>query len=38
MSPERLNEDSRSAENDIWSVGATFVTMIFGLTVYSDIT
>ena len=30
MSPERLNEDSRSAENDIWSVGATFVTMITG--------
>ena len=30
MSPERLNGDSRSAENDIWSVGATFVTMISG--------
>ena len=30
MSPERLNEDSRSAENDIWSVGATFATMISG--------
>ena len=31
MSPERLNEDSRSAENDIWSVRATFVTMISGV-------
>ena len=30
MSPERLNGASRSAENDIWSVGATFVTMITG--------
>lgn len=28
MSPERINEAPRSAENDIWSVGATFVTMI----------
>ena len=28
MSPERFNGESRSAENYIWSVGATFVTMI----------
>ena len=30
MSPERLNEDSRSSENDMWSVVATFATMISG--------
>ena len=30
MSPERINEAPRSAENDIWSVGATFVAMITG--------
>lgn len=30
MSPERLANDSRIAENDIWSVGATFVSMISG--------
>lgn len=30
MSPERLNGASRSTENDIWSIGATFVTMITG--------
>ena len=30
MLPERLNGDSRSAENDIWNVVATFVTMISG--------
>ena len=30
MSPERLNSASRSAANDIWSVGATFVQMITG--------
>ena len=28
MSPERLNNASRSAANDIWSIGATFVQMI----------
>ena len=32
MSPERLKGDTRSAENDMWSVGATFVTMITGNT------
>ena len=30
MSPERLNNASRSAANDIWSIGATFVQMISG--------
>ena len=30
MSPERLNSASRSAANDIWSIGATFVQMISG--------
>ena len=30
MSPERLNNASRSAANDIWSIGATFVEMISG--------
>ena len=30
MSPERLNGAERSAANDIWSVGATFVHMITG--------
>ena len=30
MSPERLKGDSRSAANDIWSVGATLVHMISG--------
>ena len=30
MSPERLKEDLRSAENDIWSFGTTFSTMITG--------
>lgn len=31
MSPERHEKkESRCAENDIWSVGATFVTMISG--------
>ena len=30
MSPERLNGADRSAANDIWSVGATFVHMISG--------
>ena len=30
MSPERMNSESRSAANDIWSVGATFVHMITG--------
>ena len=28
MSPERLNNASRSAANDIWSIAATFVQMI----------
>ena len=37
MSPERLNREARSAENDIWSVGATFVTMISGHSLnYND--
>lgn len=36
MSPERINVASRSAENDIWSVGATFVTMITGNTINSN--
>ena len=30
MSPERINNASRSAANDIWSVGATFVQMVTG--------
>ena len=30
MSPERLNNASRSAANDIWSIGATFIQMISG--------
>ena len=30
MSPERINNASRSAANDIWSVGATFVEMVTG--------
>ena len=30
MSPERINNTSRSAENDMWSIGATFVQMITG--------
>ena len=30
MSPERLNNAPRSAANDIWSIGATFVQMISG--------
>ena len=30
MSPERLQGAERSAANDIWSVGATFVHMITG--------
>ena len=30
MSPERLSGDSRSRENDMWSVGATFVRMVTG--------
>ena len=30
MSPERLNGASRSAPNDIWAIGATFVEMICG--------
>lgn len=30
MSPERYFGEARSAENDLWSVGATFVTMISG--------
>ena len=30
MAPERLNNEPRSAENDIWCVGATFVTMVTG--------
>ena len=38
MSPERLNGDSRSAENDMWSVGATFVTMITGNTLNHNMT
>lgn len=36
MSPERINGASRSAKNDIWSVGATFVTMISGKTLNSN--
>ena len=32
MSPERINGAHRSAENDMWSVGATFVKMITGNT------
>ena len=32
MSPERLDSASRSAANDIWSLGATFVQMISGKT------
>ena len=30
MSPERMNGDDKSAANDIWSVGATFVHIITG--------
>ena len=30
MSPERMNNTSRSSANDIWSVGATFVQMVTG--------
>ena len=33
MSPERIAGESRSAENDMWSIGATFVTMISGHTI-----
>ena len=33
MSPERVGGVSRSAENDIWSIGATFVKMVTGQTV-----
>ena len=33
MSPERIDGASRSAENDMWSIGATFVTMISGHTI-----
>ena len=33
MSPERIEGAGRSAENDIWSIGATFVTMISGHTI-----
>ena len=37
MSPERLNNASRSAANDIWSIGATFVQMISGQQInYQD--
>ena len=32
MSPERLNGAPPSAENDMWSVGATFVKMVTGNT------
>ena len=32
MSPERIEGAARSAENDMWSIGATFVTMISGHT------
>ena len=30
MSPERINGEHRSVENDIWSVGATFIKMVTG--------
>ena len=30
MSPERLNNASRSAANDVWSIGTTFAQMITG--------
>lgn len=33
MSPERINGTTRSPENDIWSIGATFVVMITGQTI-----
>jgi serine/threonine protein kinase len=33
MSPERVGGESRSAANDIWSIGATFVKMVTGQTV-----
>ena len=35
MSPERIKGEHRSAENDIWSVGATFITMVTGASLNS---